>query len=152
MEEASSGVEANSGRRLLRLPGPAVKVSVALDWLKSEGVVACRNHRERNGTAVTLSVKMPSLKPGAEPWIEDVRLSMPEIRGKPALNPEMVQLQLDDRGILGKIATNIVDTHVQTRDAATFTMRSNHHSVPASSTLNAVSSVSLVRGGRFGWR
>lgn len=55
------------------------------------------------------------------------RLSLPEIRLQPALNLQMIELQLDDRNVLGEIAPNVGRTNVQTCDAMSFGMSFHYH-------------------------
>jgi hypothetical protein len=57
----------------------------------------------------------------------NLRLVLPEIRLQIALDLEMIQLQLDDRDALGKVAADIADPHVQTRHDATLAMCFDHH-------------------------
>jgi hypothetical protein len=102
------------------------------DRLKSKRIVAGRNHGKGNGGPVATAVHVARFKPCTKPRIEDVRMSLPELWRKAALNAQMIKLQFDGRRISWKIAAHIIDSHVQASDAATFTLRSNHHSVPAS--------------------
>jgi hypothetical protein len=100
--------------------------------LEQEGVFSRRNQGKSDGTAVASAMHVTGFQPGAQPRIEDVRMSVPELRRQAASNPQVVQLQVNEWGSFGKIATNVVDSNMQARNAATFTLRSNHHSVPAS--------------------
>ena len=55
------------------------------------------------------------------------RLSLPEIRLQPTLNLQMIELELDDRNVLGKKAPYVGYTNMQSCDAMTFGMSFHHH-------------------------
>jgi hypothetical protein len=70
---------------------------------------------------------VPGFKPGAQPWVEDLRLALPEIRLQPALNLEMIQLQLDARNVFGEIAADIVHAHMKPCDSASLALCLDDH-------------------------
>jgi hypothetical protein len=70
---------------------------------------------------------MPGLKPGAQPWIVYIGLTVPEVWLQPALNLQMIQLQLDDGNVFGKKAPDIVRTNVQSGNSASLALRFDHH-------------------------
>jgi len=72
-------------------------------------------------------MKVLGFKPGAETRIVDIRLVVPEAGVEPALNLQMIELQLDNRDSLGKIAPNVGYTHMQPREAAPLASRFDHH-------------------------
>jgi hypothetical protein len=86
-------------------PRPIVPVR---HWLKAKCILARWNHRQ--GYRVTVSARMHVLcfKPRTQPRVIDFRLALPEIRGQSALDPEMIQLQLDRGDFLGEISPHIV--------------------------------------------
>jgi len=100
---------------------------VQSDRLQPEGVIPFRNHHERDGSSIRFCMQMPGFQPCAQPRIEDLRLTLPEIRFQATLNLEMVQLQFDARNLLGKIAPDIVDAHMKSGDAATLALCLDHH-------------------------
>jgi hypothetical protein len=71
-------------------------VPVEVDGLKTEGIFTGRDHGQRNGVPITLSVEVLGFEPSAQPGIVDIRLVIPEAGVKPALNLKMIELQLDD--------------------------------------------------------
>ena len=80
--------------------------------LKPERVLAGGNHGQGDGVAIQLSVHVLGFKPGAQPRVMDLWLSLPEIGCQATLNLQMIQLQLDLRDMFWEIATDIVSTHV----------------------------------------
>jgi hypothetical protein len=50
-------------------------------------------------------------------------MALPESRGQAALNQQMVQVQLDDFGVFGKIALDIFRAHFDACKFASFAMR-----------------------------
>jgi hypothetical protein len=83
-----------------------------------ERVLSFRDHRQRNGCSIQPSMYVPGLKPRAQPWIENLRLALPEIRLESAFNLEMIQLQLDARNVFGKVAPDIVHAYMQSDNSA----------------------------------
>jgi len=65
------------------------------DRLQAEGVITLRNHRQGDRRAIAAAVHVLGFEPCAQPWIEDLRLALPEIGSQSALDPKMIQLQLD---------------------------------------------------------
>jgi hypothetical protein len=55
------------------------------------------------------------------------RLSLPEIRLQPALNLQMIELQLNDRNVLGEIAPDVGYANMQSCDAMSFGMSFHYH-------------------------
>ena len=106
--------------------------ALPLHGLEQEGVFARWNQGKSDGTAVASAVHVTCFQPRAQPRIEDVGMSVPELGRQAASNTQVVQLQINEWGSFGKIAPDVVDSNMQARNAATFTLRSNHHSVPAS--------------------
>ncbi len=49
------------------------------DWLQPKRVFAGRNHGKGNWGAVTSAMHVARFKPCTKPWIEDVRMSLPEL-------------------------------------------------------------------------
>jgi hypothetical protein len=72
-------------------------------------------------------VEILGFQPGAEPGIVNLRLVLPKVRLQPALNLEMIQVQLDDRNVLGKITPDIGSTDVQSRDTTALALCFDHH-------------------------
>jgi hypothetical protein len=73
---------------------------------------------------------MARLKPRAQPGIENLRLTLPEIRLEPALNLQMIQLQLDASNVFGKVAPDIVHAHVQSDNSASLALCLDDHTYP----------------------
>ncbi len=57
----------------------------------------------------------------------NLRLSLPEIRLQPALNLQVIELQLYDGNILGKIAPYVSRTNVQSGDTMSLGLSFHHH-------------------------
>jgi hypothetical protein len=57
----------------------------------------------------------------------NLRLIAPEAGLEAALNLEMIQLQFDDRGVLGKIAARVGGANVQSGDTATLGLCLDYH-------------------------
>jgi hypothetical protein len=55
------------------------------------------------------------------------RLPLPEIRLQTTLNLQMIELELDDRNVLGKIAPYVGFTNVQSCDAMSLGMSFHYH-------------------------
>jgi hypothetical protein len=72
-------------------------------------------------------VHVPGLKPRAQPGIKNLRLALPEIGLQPALNLEMIQLQLDARNVFWEIAPDIVHAHMQSGDSASLALCLDDH-------------------------
>jgi hypothetical protein len=64
-------------------------------------------------------VKVLRDQPGAQAGIVNLRLTAPEAGLQTTVNLEMIELQLDHRNVLGKIATHVGDANVQSGDTAT---------------------------------
>lgn len=70
-------------------------------------------------------------EPGAESWIVDFGLALPEVRLQTALDAEVPKLQLDVLRALREVAADVFRPDVQTGDSVTFALRFNHHKKPA---------------------
>lgn len=73
------------------------------------------------------AAKVLGFEPGAQARIVDLRMALPEVRGEPALDLQVVQLQLNNRGSLGEIATNVGGTDMQSDDTAALGLCSDDH-------------------------
>jgi hypothetical protein len=74
---------------------------------------------------------MPGFQPCAQPGIEDLRLTLPEIRFQATLNLEMIEYQFNTRYALWKISPDVVNAHMKSGDSASLALRFDHHNVPA---------------------
>jgi hypothetical protein len=70
---------------------------------------------------------MPGFKPCAQPRIVDIRRALPKIGRQSTLNPQMIQLQLDDLNAFRKIATDIVYADVQSDHSQALVPRFDDH-------------------------
>jgi hypothetical protein len=57
----------------------------------------------------------------------DLRLALPELGRQPTLNLQMIEMQLDFGDAPGKIAADIVHTHVESDYGEAFAFRFDHH-------------------------
>jgi len=97
------------------------------DGLKAEGVFAGRDHGERDGDAFGLGVHVFGLEPGAEAWVADLGMTIPEAGVEAALDLEVVELELNDGDVFGKVAADIVDADMEACDFMAFALRFNDH-------------------------
>ena len=97
------------------------------DGLEAEGVFASGDHGERDGDAVRLGVHVFGLEPGTEAGVADLGMTVPEAGVEAALDLEMVELELDDSDVFGKVAADIVDADMEGRDFVAFALRFNDH-------------------------
>jgi hypothetical protein len=70
---------------------------------------------------------MPGFQPCAEAGIEDLRLPLPEVWLKSALDLEMIQLQLNDGQMFGKIAPDIVCAYMQSGNSTSLALCLDDH-------------------------
>jgi len=96
------------------------------DGLQTEGVLPRWNHHHGDRAPVRTLVH-PGFQPGTEPGVEDLRVALPEFGVQSALDLEMIQLQLDDRNMLGEIPADVPCANVQTGDSACLALRFDHH-------------------------
>lgn len=100
---------------------------VKVDGLEAKGILTSGNHGQGNGVTIAFSVEVLGFKPGTEPGIVDIRLVMPKAGVQPALNLQMIELQLNNRNSLGKITPNVGYTHMQPGEAAPLALRFYNH-------------------------
>jgi hypothetical protein len=72
-------------------------------------------------------VEVFRFQPSAQTGIVNLRLTLPEIRLEIALDPQVIQLQLDGCDVPWEVATDVADAHVQTGYHAAFAMCLDHH-------------------------
>lgn len=92
-----------------------------------EGVLTRWNESERDGGSIGSAMQMLGLKPSAETRVENLRLSLPEVRVQPTLDLQMIQLQFNDSDGLREIAPDVGNPDVETGDAATLGVCFDHH-------------------------
>jgi hypothetical protein len=97
--------------------------------LQFEGVIPGGNHGQGH-RAIGGAVEILGFKPGAESWIVDFRLSLPEVGFEAALNAEMAELELNVVRVFWKIAANIRASNVKAGDAVAFALSFDDHKVP----------------------
>jgi hypothetical protein len=97
--------------------------------LQFEGVISRRDHSQRH-SAIRGAVEIFGFKPCAEPGIVDLRLPLPEVGFKAALNAEMAELEFDVARVFRKVAAGIRGSNVQPGDAVAFALSFNDHRVP----------------------
>lgn len=77
-----------SGRR--ELVGSYTLMAVCRHWLQAKRILTCGNHIQAHWVAIPAAVHMLSFKPCAQARIEYLRLALPEIWRKPALDSQMI--------------------------------------------------------------
>ena len=97
------------------------------DRLQAEAVLAGGNERQRNGRFAGAAVEVLRLEPRAKTAIANLRLALPEIWIKPQLNKQVVQVQLDDLGFPGKIATHIACAYLDAGKLAALALGFDDH-------------------------
>lgn len=95
--------------------------------LEAEGVFTGGNHDHGERGSIGIDSEIFGLEPGAEPGIVDLRLILPEIGRQAALDPQMIQVQLDGGGVPGEVAPDIVHAYVKSDDSEAFFLRFDHH-------------------------
>jgi hypothetical protein len=88
------------------------------DRLQSEGVLSRWNHGQGDWSAIRSTVQVSRLQPSAQPGIVNLRLVLPKAGRQPALDLQMIQLQLDKTTLFRKIPPDIGCTNVQPGDTA----------------------------------
>jgi len=111
------------GPRLLLHPD----VTVHCEGQEPIRVVACGDHRQRDGGSIRSSMQVLGFEPGAEPRIVNLRLALPEIGREAALNLQMTKLQLDDWNTVGKIAPDVISADMETRNSDSLALCLDHH-------------------------
>jgi hypothetical protein len=101
--------------------------AVETDGLKLEGVFPRGRHDERNWRSIGPGVEVLGFKPRAEPWIENLRLILPEAGIQSALNLEMIQFEFDHRNLFGEITANVCGSDVKAGNATAFALCFNDH-------------------------
>src|ERR1035437_5963032 len=91
------------------------------------GAKPSRRRCQRDRGAIRFSVGILEFHPGAQPGIVDVRLVLPKIGFQPALNLQIVQLQLDGQNVLGKTTPDVVCTNIQSGYTTALVLRFDHH-------------------------
>jgi len=87
-----------------------------------EGVLSRRNHHQGNRASIRPDTEILRLQPCTEPGIVNLRLVLPKIWPQPTLNPEMIQMQLDNRNVPGEVAPDIGCADEEPRHAMAFGM------------------------------
>jgi hypothetical protein len=72
-------------------------------------------------------VKVFGFQPGAEPGIVNLRLALPKVRLQPTLNLKVIQVQLNNHNMPGKITPDIGSSHMQPSQATAFALCFDHH-------------------------
>ena len=88
--------------------------------LETERVMPGGDHGERYRRAIRFGMHVFGLKPGAEPGIEDFRLTLPEVWIQSALNIEMVELQFDCWNVFTEISPHIGLANMKPSDTTAF--------------------------------
>jgi len=70
---------------------------------------------------------MLRFKPSAKPRIADLRLAQPEVGCQPTLDPEIIQLQLDDCSASREMTPHIRRADVEPTKSAALALRFDHH-------------------------
>ena len=97
------------------------------DCLQPEGVVSGRKHCKGYRDTIRPGVIILGLEPRAEAGIVNLGLVLPKIRPQPTLNLEMIQMQLDDLKVPGKITPDIGSADVQPCHTTAFALCLDHH-------------------------
>jgi len=97
------------------------------DELQAEGVFALGNHRQRDGSSIRSAMHVLRLQPGAQPGVVNLGLAAPEARVQPTLNPQMIQLQFDNRSFFRKIPPDISWSYVESGNAEADGMSFDYH-------------------------
>src|SRR5580698_8933007 len=95
--------------------------------LKLEGVVPARDHHQRYRRTIGPGVEVLRLQPCAQPGIVNLRTVLPESWTQPALNVQVIELELNHAHILGKIAKNVGCAHVQPGNSAAIALCFDDH-------------------------
>jgi len=95
--------------------------------LQPEGVLSRGNHGDGDRALVRLGMKMLGFEPGAEPGIVNFRLVPPEIGRQATLDPQMIQLQFNDRDAFGEVTPHVGDSNVQPRHSQARAMCFDYH-------------------------
>jgi len=115
-----------SGGREVRTFGPWIVIRGK--GLQTEGVLSQGDHIQgKRGLPKRLLAEVLRLQPGAEPAIANFARVLPEIGWESALDPQVVQLQLDGDDIFGEIAPDVVNAHIQPNHVAALALCFNYH-------------------------
>ena len=97
------------------------------DAAQTEGVVSGRDHCQGHSGLRWLGSQVLCFQPRAQPGIVDLGLAVPEIGSQSALNIEVIELQLYDRDVFGKIATNVRRAHEESGKTPAFAVCFYNH-------------------------
>src|SRR6185437_11791966 len=95
-EMCSGGVQRGIRRGV---PGPRVVAHGKRQRLQAVRILAGGNHRHGKRRLADLAVEVLLREPGAEARIANLRRAVPEVRCEPALDLQMVELELDDGSV-----------------------------------------------------
>jgi hypothetical protein len=78
-------------------------------------------------SGIAVAVALLRFQPEAQSWIVNLRLVIPEIWSQPALDEQMVKLELNLRGAPGKIAAHVAGANIEAGDPMTYALRCDNH-------------------------
>jgi len=98
---------------------------------EAERVIPRRDKGQRNDRLFGLRSQVFRFQPRAQPRVVDLGFAIPEIRLQTALDMQVIELKLNNRNVLGKIAANVRRAHMKSSEAPTLTVCFYNHDAPA---------------------
>jgi hypothetical protein len=105
---------------------------------KNERVFSRRDQSHWN-SGIAVVVALLRFQPEAQSWIVNLRVVMPEIWSQPALDAQMIELELNLRDAPGKIAAHVAGANIEARNPMTYELRCDNHRFPPQGLMPVLS-------------
>ena len=95
-----------------------------------EGVDSSGSHRKKKRRPARIFPAEFALEPKAQPVVSNFRMAIPKVGRQLALDPQMIQLQLDRWNTPWKKASHIICAYAQSANFMPIALCFDHHSLP----------------------